>query len=74
MKPADRTRLTQQLRDHVGRIAEDLKKQLEAKGPAQERARAAVPRRSSSPSPPATRRPTDPTYSPNGEMRSGEVL
>ena len=40
MKPADRTRLTQQLRDHVGRIAADLKAKLGQEGPARARARA----------------------------------
>jgi len=45
MKPADRTRLTTALRDHVARVAEDLRAQMQEQGPraasaVRERARA----------------------------------
>lgn len=45
MKPADRTRLTTALREHVARVAEDLRAQMQeqgprASGPVRERAKA----------------------------------
>jgi len=39
MKPADRARLTSALRDHVAKVAEDLRGQMEVEGPVRERAK-----------------------------------
>ncbi|MCG8556836.1 MAG: BREX-2 system adenine-specific DNA-methyltransferase PglX [Proteobacteria bacterium] len=39
MKPADRARLTTALRDHVAKVAEDLRAKIRAEGPARDRAK-----------------------------------